>query len=657
MGAVSFGWRLGFLGVVFVSLLSLLSLRMWQLQVTEGEIYEDRAENNQIAFASTPAPRGEIRDANGVLLAGTRPALAAIVDGQVLLDEDEESLVPRLTAFTGMASADVQVFLDNAQQRGARLPIVTELTEEQALFLVEHGEDFPGVTVEPQPIRIYPQGELASDVIGYIGKPQEDDIEAGALSTDLLGRAGLERQYDAELQGTPGTIKYVLNARRKFQSLIGEDPPEAGSTLKLTIDADLQRVLSDQLADGLELSRKLYHADCTPGEEGDPLCPVRAAGIVMDPRTGAVLAMASVPTYDPNIFVGGITQEQLDALPEAVFNNFVIQGQYAPASTFKAVTYFTAFEEGIPPASASSLEETIDCSATLRAPFIGDESQQVWNNWTGRDDGPQNIHRAFMRSCNVYFWEIALRIWDEHKNTDDENLLQNWAYQLGFGAPTGIDLPFERQGIIPDRALFELWADELDQRLSADRLELASPWLGGDLLQAAVGQGAVTVTPLQLANAYAAMVNGGTLWEPYVVDRIEDSDGNLVEAHEPTAIRQLDVDPTTVLFFRRDLQAVVNGAGGTAAGAFADFGDNVEQVGGKTGTAEVIKATETQAGVDTALFVGVAPMQSPRYVVVIVIERGGSGGRVAAPTAKPILQYLLNGPAAMTPIVVGEETD
>jgi penicillin-binding protein 2 len=655
------GWRLGVLGIAFLALFGLLTLRMWQIQITEAAEYTERAERNKIAVAPTPAPRGDIVDRNGELFAGTRPVFAAVVDAQLLYDDDLPELVSRLAAFTGSPAEDVQHFIEDVAARGDRIAILTELTEAQALFLKEHQEDFPAVTVERQPVRIYPQGELAASILGYIGKPDEADIEAGAASTDLLGRAGLERRYDDLLQGTPGVIKYEVDAQREGQKILGEQKPSAGNTLTLTIDGELQRVVRESLAEGLQVARNEYDPDCIPGEKGDPRCPVRAVGVVLEVNTGAVLAMESVPTYDPNSFIGGLTQDELDALPEGALSNFAIQGEYAPASTFKAVTYVTAYEEGIAPISANSVEEQIQCSETLRAPFIGDASRQVWNNWTRGDDGLQDIHRAFMRSCNVYFWEIALRIWDENKNTNRENLLQDWAYSLGFGAETNIDLPFERPGIVPDRSLFLLWKSESPQRLDPARLELASPWLGGDLLQAAVGQGAVTVTPLQLANAYAAMVNGGKLWQPYLVDQVEDVNGNLVQDFEPTLLREVPIDPTTVLSLRRDMQQVVNGPGGTANAAFAEFGNNVTKVGGKTGTAEVIKDAEPETPgaqeVDTALFAGVAPIDDPEYVVVVVIERGGSGGAIAAPTARRILQYLLNGPAAVTPIDLGEVTD
>jgi penicillin-binding protein 2 len=350
----------------------------------------------------------------------------------------------------------------------------------------------------------------------------------------------------------------------------------------------------------------------------------------------------------------------LAALPEGVFNNFAIQGQYAPASTFKAVTFITAYEADIYPREQSSPDDRILCSEQLQADFT-DRSQLVWRNWTGRDDGQQNMYEAFLRSCNVYFWDVALNIWTQLKDTPDESVLQDWARNFGFGERSSIDLPFEQRGIVPDRDLFEAWAAEQlnggPARLDPARLELASPWLGGDLLQAAVGQGSVLVTPLQLANAYAAMANGGTVWQPRVVEQVVDSNGTLVFDNPKKVLNAVDMDLRTLVNFRRALQAVVNDPRGTAAAAFADFGANKELVGGKTGTAEVIERSDDREGVSSALFAGVAPIDDPKYVVVIVIERGGSGGRVAAATAKPVLQYILNGPDAVTPILAGEDAD
>ncbi len=664
---MTFGARLLVLGVAFLTLFSVLTLRLWQMQVTAAEEYREEAETNLVRIVETPAPRGEIRDTEGRLIAGNRPALAAVVEGSLLPDADDpaiDELVQRLAAFSGLPASEIDVVLAQARERGDRETILADLNDEQAVFLVERDELFPGISVVPQPVRVYEQGELVPHVVGFIGRPDADDLEKPGIGpTDVLGKAGVERQYDDVLRGTPGIVKYQVNAQQEILETLGEQPPAPGGTLILEIDLDLQEVLRDALEQGLTLARLSHSArGCVPGD-ADPGCPVRAVGVVLDATNGAVLAMSSVPGYDPDLFVDGVTQAELNALPEGVFNNFAIQGQYAPASTFKAVTYVTAYENGLTPRETDSLEDEIECTGILEAPFT-DASQLVWRNWKRADDGLQNIHRALVRSCNTYFWDIALNLWNEFKETPGENQLQDRARSLGLGSRTGVDLPFERHGIIPDRALFEEWAAEQEsggpRRLDPARLDLASPWLGGDLLQAAVGQGSVLVTPLQLATSYAAMVNGGTVWQPRVVREVVDTDGRLLLANPQQAINRVELSPRTVLELRRDLQQVVNSPEGTAFAAFEDFGDGKSRVGGKTGTAQVIRARELEDGttveaVNTAIFVGVAPIDDPEYVVVVIIERGGSGGGDAAPTAKPVLQFLLNGPGAVTAVRPGAE--
>lgn len=654
---MSFGVRLSIVGVAFVALFSVLPLRLWQIQVTAAEEYRERADTNLVAFVDTPAPRGEIRDVKGRLIAGTRPALAAVIEGARLPEGVAlVSMIERLAAFTAMPASEIEHVLDDAKNQADRLTLISELTEDQAVFLVERDELFPGVSVVPQPVRVYETGELVPHVVGFIGRPDAADLETSGIgSTDVLGKAGVEREYDDVLRGEPGLIKYQVNAQGKILDTLGEQAPAAGGSLILEIDLDLQAVLNDSLLEGLDLARESYApGGCTSGEE-DPGCPVRAVGIVLNATNGAVAAMASVPGYDPNIFVGGVTQTELDAFPEGAFNNFAIQGEYAPASTFKAVTYVTAFEADLVPREATSLEDEIECTAALRADFQ-DESQKVFRNWTRADDGLQDIHRAFIRSCNIYFWDLALNLWKQSKNTARENVLQDWSRALGLGAQTNIDLPFERSGIIPDRELFQEWKLAEDPRLDSARRDLASPWLGGDLLQAAVGQGSVLVTPLQLATAFAAMVNGGTVWQPRVLNQVIDSDGVQLLDNSKKAINRIEMSPRTVLQLRRDLQQVVNSPEGTAFRAFADFGEGKDQVGGKTGTAQVIREREPDDGpkieaVSTALFVGVAPIDNPEWVVVVIIERGGSGGGDAAPVAKPVLQFLLSGADAVTPVL------
>jgi penicillin-binding protein 2 len=427
----------------------------------------------------------------------------------------------------------------------------------------------------------------------------------------------------------------------------------------------------------------------------DNWCPIRAVGVVENPNDGSIIAMASYPSFDPTAFVSGLTQSEWESLGTInAFSNFAVQGQYAPASTFKAVAYVLALEDGIypldrpegdrilgdentgtaPPGEATGAEEEpvqpapsdsdlkpltsdtdlYNCTGSLRFDF-NDGSSQVYRDWKRNGHGQLDLHGALQASCDLYFWEISLRIWNERSDEtgiNNEDLWQEWARSFGFGTESGIDLPFEKPGLIPDRQ----WFRE-EQRTDTGRVRSTGPWVGGDLMNAVVGQGAVLVTPLQLANGFSAMLNGGTLWKPRVVSEIVDQEGNVVDENSKAIVQTIDMDPATVDALRRDFQQVVNGPIGTARNAFLRFGPNVLTVGGKTGTAEIIKAVEGVQQVDSAWFVGVAPVLSPEYVVTVVVERGGSGGRVAAPVARQVLQYILNGEFAVTPLEAGEDTD
>ena len=840
--------RLGVIGVVFLALLSVLTLRLWTMQVGAVEAYEERALSNQTRVVPTPAPRGDIRDRNGVKLAGTRSALAVIVDLLLVESDEEEQLAQNLAAFLDTPASEILDSFENDSQ-GGLVTVANDVTNDQATFIVEHREEFPGVNIIPQPVRTYPEGEVAAHILGYIGKPNAEDLERDDVKgTDILGKAGVERSYDDILRGSEGAIEYQVDAKRKVLSLAGEQPPTAGGSLILTIDSDLQAQLQRSLEDGLRLARRLEmqeradalvaksraermsdalaeareqaladfdaagssttttttpgtddddveappeevtvdpvdvlgslypglpiddNGECLPveritvleGEAGvisgfeprflrvesidnlngervatvrigtdrytvsnnesfagtlqvlevmdsqvivyhrDKWCPVRSVGVVMDPNDGSVLAMGSYPSYDPSAFVDGLSTAQWESLGTVnAFQNFAVQGLYAPASTFKAVPYVLALENEYYPidrglgdkevgeeasgegaADAATAEEptaedpTADegtedepqplltdtdeysCSGEFRFQ-LGDGTVQTKRDWKWpQGHGPLDIHGALQASCDLYFWDMALRLWDERSDesgVDKENLLQTYSRDFGFGVASGIDLPFERDGLVPDRAWFRA-----EQQAESGRVRPDGPWVGGDLMDLAVGQGAMLSTPLQLANGYAAMVNGGTVWQPRVVSQVVDVDGEVIEEYPKEAINQVDLDPRTVRMLRQDLQQVVNNTDrGTARSAFADFGPNVELVGGKTGTGEVIKAPRIEAfkQVDNAFFVGVAPINNPEYVVSVVVERGGSGGRVAAPVARQVLQYLLNGVGGVTELAPGLDAD
>ena len=851
--------RVGILGLVMIALFSILGIRLWTMQVTEAQAYDARAEDNQVRIVFTPAPRGDIWDSKGVKLAGTRSALAAVIDLALIEADDRGQLSQNLAAFLDESASEIEELL-SATNLGSQITVATDITDSQATFLLEHREMFPGVNVIPQPIRTYPEGEVGAHVIGYIGKPNEQDLEErdDINGEDVLGKAGVERAYDEMLQGTPGIVEYKVDAKRKVLSLENEVAPSAGGSLILTIDSEVQNLLQTSLENGLmqarrlemeerriavaELSREqrvaqalrdaraealekaleekdaldtaeagresttttqtddgerrigpveideaevlasLYSglpidADgiCVPvqrvtipfgggatvtgieprlakydsvtevdgdleahvivegksyrvssGESfagtlrvlevtddqlslnhSDPWCPVRASGVVLNPDDGSVIAMSSYPTFDPSAFVDGLSVEQWESLGTvSAFTNFAVQGQYAPASTFKVVPYVLALEEnyypidrgvgdkeiGEEPSGESSQDAPSTASTTTTTTLpegadsddpeddvleplqsdtdeysctgefrfrLNDGSFQTKRDWKWPGGhGPLDLHGALQASCDLYFWDVALRLWNERgddSGIDKENLLQEYARGFGFGETTGIDLPFERGGLIPDRA----WFIE-EQREGSPRVRQDGSWVGGDLMDAAVGQGAVLATPLQMANGLAAMVNGGTVWQPQVVREIVDQDGIVITENQPTVLNRMDLDPRTTTMLLADLQQVVNNQErGTARAAFADFGEGVELVGGKTGTGEIIKAPRSEhfRQVDSAFFIGVVPVNDPEYVIAVVIERGGSGGRVAAPVARQVFQFLLNGPDGVTPIAPGLDAD
>ncbi len=848
--------RLGILGIVMIGLFSVLGIRLWTMQVTEAQAYETRAEGNQVRIVFTPAPRGDIYDAKGVKLAGTRSALAAVIDLALIEDDDRAYLSQNLSAFLDEPASDIEELL-SATNRGSQITVATDLTNSQATFLLENREMFPGINIIPQPVRTYPEAEIAAQVLGYIGKPNEKDLERDDINgEDLLGKAGVESAYDVLLQGTPGVVEYKVDAKRKVLSLEREVPPAAGGSLELTIDSELQAQLQVSLKNGLMQARRLemderseaiaemsrgrrvaealqearaealaqalqekadtdaadeagvsttttepddeprrsgpvtvdepdvlaalysglpIDADgvCVPvqrvsiplggiavisgveprsgrlesvneidGEliativvenkqytvsngdsfagtlrvlevsddkvilnHSDTWCPVRAVGVVLDPNDGSVLAMSSYPTFDPSAFVDGLSEEQWASLGTvSAFTNFAVQGQYAPASTFKTIPYVLALEEsyypidrgvgdkeigptdtdGSPPESATTipgedapqedpveeapkedelkplLTDTDEYSCTGEFRFrLNDGTYQTKRDWKWPGGhGPLDLHGALQASCDLYFWDVALRLWNERgddSGIDKENLLQEYARDFGFGATTGIDLPFEREGLVPDRAWFIS-----EQREGSPRVRPDGSWVGGDLMDFAVGQGAMLATPLQMANSLAAMVNGGTLWQPQVVRRVVGQDGEIIVENEPTVLNRVDLEPSTAAFLLADMQQVVNNQQrGTARTAFRDFGEGVELIGGKTGTGEIIKAprAEHYRQVDSAFFIGVVPINDPQYVMSVVVERGGSGGRVAAPVARQVFQFLLNGPEGVTPIAPGLDAD
>ncbi|MFH1103387.1 MAG: penicillin-binding protein 2 [Actinomycetota bacterium] len=634
------GWRLLSVGVLMGGLFSILLLRMWFLQVTDIQDSLDVAANQQVRVVTIEAPRGDIFDRDGKeLMAGTTATMRVFVDRQLLSLDQEAALIQNLSALLSIPASEIRQTFDD-RGSGSRFALGDPVTPATAAFVLEDLERFPGVSIEPVPVRVYPLGETAAHVVGYIGAPSEEDLSRTDITAnDRVGKFGIERSYDWILRGTSGTITYKVNAQGEILGVIDETPPQPGGSVVTTIDLDVQRFLEDDLTRAIALAR----------QEGEPV--KRAAGVVIDPRDGSIIAMASMPSFDPSVFSdGSITTTEWEGLKqEAVLNNFAIQGLYPAGSSFKTVVASLALEQGISPVLEDEYKDTVDQVADPTAFFSDGQllflNTPPLNDWKPGGHGLVNLDSALAESVNTYFWSIALAIWNERDVRWDEDLLQQWAKKLGFGNRTGVDLPFEQQGLVPDREWFQF-----NQQNRTGLVRSEGGWSGGDVMNIATGQGALTVTPLQMAVAYSALINGGTVWQPRVVATVRDSQNNVIFSNLPSATRKLDMKPSTTARIRQDLNAVVNSPIGTARSAFQGFCDSgvsdadcaaLQEVGGKTGTAEILQATDTQSAIDTAWFVGAAPLSDPRFVVAIVVDRGGSGGKVAAPAARRMFQYLL----------------
>ena len=654
---MKFGLRLATLGILFVTLFSVLGLRLWFVQVAEGASIAREVQELTWQSRSFEAPRGDIYDRSGELLVTSRYVPAVEVDRTFVRPAEQDQLIQRLSAVLGVPAQDIQEMYEEAGMNG-RFTVGTVSTD-TAFELAGRLADFPGVEIVKVPERVYLTGPDMAHVTGHLGLPTDADMEEdpGLDPTVRIGQLGVEKVYDEVLRGDPGSWEYRV-AGGEIVETRPEEQPTTGDQLYLAIDLELQELVSRALVDGIELANEVKDEDRAEGDEIFSEAS-RGAAVVMDVDTGEVHALVSHPTFDPQQFVSGLDQATFDQLREArAFNNLAVSGLYPPASTFKAITYtaaeqfqlpLPADEEGVDPES-----RTVHCDGEI-AFDLADGSQQVKSDWYDGDKGWLDVHGALEQSCNIYFWSIGLGVWQNREDLERTNILQEFASDLGYGQPTGIDLTAEAAGIVPTPELFEEWKEfqlanpDVPPRLEESRLELpGGPFLGGDLMDMAIGQGTLTATPIQVAVSYAALVNGGQVLEPSVVAEVRNAEGEILDQHEPTVARTVDIDETVRRSLLTDLGRVVSQ--GTARVAFEDFGPGLELVGGKTGTGQTSPNRDNHAW-----FVGVAPIDDPEFVVVVLIDEGGSGGQVAAPVARHIMQYMMGNEP--TPIVQGAEAD
>ena len=653
-----FAFRLAILGILFMAMFAIIGLRLWFVQVAEGPQIAQAAEEATWLSQSSFAARGDILDRNGTLLATSQLVPAVFIDRTFVQPEQQEEVIQRVASMTAVDPAALAEMYDEAGING-RFQVAT-VSNETAYQISEDLFDLPGVEIVKVPERVYLSGDTLAHVVGHLGLPDETDLENDPeIDPNLrIGKLGVERIYDKHLKGTSGTVEY----RVRLGEVIDRHPaidPVPGNNVVLNIDLELQQLVEIALEEGVALSNSVKDEARADGEEVFSVTE-RAAGVVLDARTFEVLALASVPDFDPQLFVTGIDTNTFDGLTATrAFNNLAVSGLYPPASTFKAITYTVKLEESLPfDATRDDVDtsnQTVHCDGTLNVGQLEDGSQRVKNDWYApRSYGWLDIHGALQNSCNIYFWNVGLGTWLAYKETVRENILQDWAKSIGYGSQTGIDLTGESSGIVPTRELFEEWAayqlenPELPPRLDPGRLEFASPWFGGDLMDMAIGQGAFTATPLQVAVSYAVLVNGGRVMEPQIVQQIINADGYVVFEHEPVLRDVVNISEATRRSLLTDLNRVVTS--GTARRAFENFGEGLDNVGGKTGTGQ------SSANKDNhAWFVGLAPIDNPQYIVVVLLDEGGSGGRVAAPVGRHIMQYLMGN--VPTEILEGEDAN
>jgi len=595
------GQRVLLLGVLMALVFGVFFLRLFQLQVIDAADLRNRSERNRVRTVRLEAQRGVIVDREGRALAASRPAFGLSVVPDELSERDRT--LRAMGGLLGRDPAELNAAVGKRRGRERFKPIVLErdLTPAALARVQAHQFALPGVHVDFNPRRYYVNGAHAAHLLGTIGEIGAGQLAepafAGYRSGEVVGQSGLEAQLERHLRGRAGGRNVVVDVQGREVDRLDEVLPVPGGRVVLTLDLDLQRAAEDAF-----LSR-------------DPEQRVHIGALVaVDPRNGDILALVSRPTFDPNHFAGGVDPDiwqQLTTDPWRPIQNRAVAGQYSPGSTYKAIVAAAALQEGL-----------IDPSHTEYCPGSFQLGRRTYRCWRRAGHGEVDLAEALEQSCDVYFYAVGIELGIDR--------LAEFARSFGLGRRTGVGLTGERPGLVPDR--------EWKQRARKQ------PWLKGETVSAAIGQGYNLVTPLQLAMAYAALANGGSLFAPRIVDRLETWNGRLVDQPLRSPPSRVDVAPAHLERVREGLLAVVEAPTGTGMRARVDG----MEVAGKTGTTqvvslEVVEQYEEEEDIplkyrDHAWFAAFAPAEAPEIVVVVLAEHGGGGGSVAAPIAQRVLQ-------------------
>ena len=583
--------RIVYLAIAFSLLFLLLLVRVWYIQIAQGEYYTGLSLNNRIRVVTIQPRRGFIYDRAGRLLVNYVPSFNLYL---VIEDiPDEKLLISKLTELVDLSIEEVGEKLSGRNRNIPYLPIKIKegLSLREVTKVETHRRELPGVRIVAEPQRHYLYGNLAAHVLGYVGEITADQLRnpsnSGVIPGTVIGQYGVERSYDPYIRGTAGRKVIEVDALGYEAKLLEEQPPRSGHDLYLTLDLRLQKAAEEAL-----------------GEESGAI-------VALDPNTGEILAMVSHPAFDPNQLSRGLsssTWESISKDPGHPLSNRAMQGQYPPGSIFKLVVATTALETGtIDP------DFEVTCKGGLR--FGG----RLYRDWKRQGHGVVNLYSSIVHSCDVFYYQLGRMIGIDP--------IAHYSFLFGLGRPTGIELVSEKAGFIP--------TTEWKQRVRQE------PWYPGESLSAAIGQGFITVTPLQMGSLVSFVANSGMRFEPRLIKALRENVTGRLFDFPSNRLASIPVQPKTFEILREALAGVVQDPKGTGRGAYS----RRVTIGGKTGTAQVIALNREidpedipREHKDHAWFIAFAPVEDPQIAVVVLVEHGGMGGRVAAPRAKKVIE-------------------
>ena len=586
--------------------LTILAGRVFFLDYLRGDYYAEIARNNRLRDIAIKAPRGQIFDRYGQVLAANVPSLdAIIVPSDLPKDEaSKKTMADQLAGILDMNSGSIQIELESQNPNSIDPVLLKEnVSQDQALIVSERASDFPGIEIDKTAIRSYNNSQVFASIIGYDGKITQKELAGHSdyLMTDYIGKTGLEESYESDLRGSYGATEVEVDSMGHVRRVIGVTDPVPGSDLVLNIDAGLQEELYNDMTTMLQKT----------GTKS-------AAAVAIDPRTGGVLAMVNIPSYDNNLFAKGISgadYQKLTSDPDLPLLDRCIAGQYPPGSTIKPAIATAALSEGV--ITPSTLVDGL--GGVLR---VGGWS---FGDWTAHQ--PSNVEMAIAQSNDVFFYTVGGGYGSIKGLGMDK--MKKWDNLFGFGEPTGIDIPGEADGSIPSPA----WKQKM----------FGQPWYIGDSYHAAIGQGYVTVTPLQLANYTAAVANGGTLYSPRLVSQIKVGNGQN-ETVAPQIIRSDFIDPEIAQVVRDGMRMTIT------TGTAQALKTMPIPVAGKTGTAQYGPNNEGE----NSWFTSFAPFDKPVIAMAVLVPGGGEGNTAALPVTQAALKWYFTQDAAGITAAKGE---